>query len=330
MADVTAPQGTVPDDANDHCVGPEHEQAGRASGCEGCPNQEICATQASGPDPDLSVVAERLRNVQHKILVLSGKGGVGKSTFTGQLAFALASDEEKEVGVVDIDICGPSLPRIMGCEREEIHRSAAGWSPIYVQDNLGLMSIAFMLPDEDAAVIWRGPKKNGMIKQFLKDVDWGTGADNTLDYMLIDTPPGTSDEHLSVVQLLKNSGISGAVIVTTPQEVAIQDVRKEIDFCRKANVPIIGVVENMSGFVCPGCNGESRIFYPTTGGASALCKDLNIPLLGSIPLDPSIGRACDSGSSFIDTHADSPAAKAYLQIIDRIKQIVVSTSSIRK
>ncbi|PIA13478.1 cytosolic Fe-S cluster assembly factor nbp35 [Coemansia reversa NRRL 1564] len=324
MTDVAEPQGTVPEDANDHCVGPEHELAGRASGCEGCPNQEICSTQASGPDPDLPIVAERLRNVRHKILILSGKGGVGKSTFTGQLAFALAGDEEKEIGVVDIDICGPSLPRIMGCEREEIHRSAAGWSPIYVQDNLGLMSIGFMLPDEDSAVIWRGPKKNGLIKQFLKDVDWGTGTDNTLDYMLFDTPPGTSDEHLSVVQLLRGSGISGAVIVTTPQEVALQDVRKEIDFCRKANVPIIGVVENMCGFVCPTCHGESRIFYPTTGGASALCKDLDIPLLGSIPLDPSIGRACDYGSSFIDTHADSPAAKAYVQIIHKIKQILES------
>ncbi|KAJ2548753.1 cytosolic Fe-S cluster assembly factor nbp35 [Coemansia sp. RSA 1878] len=327
MADNTAiPQGAVPENANDHCPGPESEAAGRAAGCEGCPNQEICSTQASGPDPDLSIVAERLANVTHKILILSGKGGVGKSTFTGQLAFALASDTDKEIGVVDIDICGPSLPRIMGCEREEIHRSANGWSPVYVQDNLGVMSIAFMLPDEESAVIWRGPKKNGMIKQFLKDVDWGAGSDGRLDYMLFDTPPGTSDEHLSVVQLLRESGITGAVIVTTPQEVAIQDVRKEIDFCRKAGVPIIGVVENMSGFVCPSCNGESRIFYPTTGGASAMCAELNIPLLGSIPLDPSIGRACDFGSSFIDTCADSPAAAAYIQIIDKIKQSVEPTS----
>ncbi|KAJ2359136.1 cytosolic Fe-S cluster assembly factor nbp35 [Coemansia sp. RSA 2618] len=318
----TKPQGTVPENANEHCPGPESESAGRATGCEGCPNQEICSTQASGPDPDLPIVAERLSNVKHKILVLSGKGGVGKSTFTGQLAFALASDPDTEVGVVDIDICGPSLPRIMGCAQEAIHGSANGWSPVYVQDNLGVMSIAFMLPDEEAAVIWRGAKKSGMIKQFLKDVDWG--VDGRLDYMLFDTPPGTSDEHLAAVQLLRASGITGAVVVTTPQEVSLQDVRKEIDFCRKAGVPIIGVVENMSGFVCPGCNGKSRIFYPTTGGASAMCRELDIPLLGSIPLDPSIGRACDFGSSFIDTCADSPAAAAYIQIIDKIKQIVES------
>ncbi|KAJ2301372.1 cytosolic Fe-S cluster assembly factor nbp35, partial [Coemansia sp. RSA 2706] len=156
MADTqAAPQGTVPDNANEHCPGPESEGAGRAAGCEGCPNQEICSTQAAGPDPDLPIVAERLANVRHKLLVLSGKGGVGKSTFTGQLAFALASDSDREVGVVDIDICGPSLPRIMGCEREEVHRSANGWSPVFVQDNLGVMSIAFMLPDEESAVIWR-------------------------------------------------------------------------------------------------------------------------------------------------------------------------------
>ncbi|KAJ1741332.1 cytosolic Fe-S cluster assembly factor nbp35 [Coemansia sp. RSA 989] len=325
MADTAKviPEGKVPENANEHCPGPESESAGRAAGCEGCPNQEICSTQAAGPDPDLPIVAERLSNVKHKILVLSGKGGVGKSTFTGQLAFALATDENTQVGVVDIDICGPSLPRIMGCEREQVHPSSNGWSPVYVQDNLAVMSIAFMLPDEESAVIWRGPKKNGMIKQFLKDVNW-TDSEEQLDFMLFDTPPGTSDEHLSVVQLLRNSGITGAVIVTTPQEVSIQDVRKEIDFCRKAGVPIIGVVENMSGFVCPGCHNESRIFYPTTGGAKALCEELEIPLLGSIPLDPSIGQACDFGTSFLDTHADSPAAHAYTQIIDKIKSIVKS------
>ncbi|KAJ2109917.1 cytosolic Fe-S cluster assembly factor nbp35, partial [Coemansia sp. RSA 922] len=223
---MSASKDNVPADANEHCPGPESAGAGKAAGCAGCPNQEICSTQASGPDPDLALVSERLSGIRHKLLILSGKGGVGKSTFTAQLAFALASNDEREVGVVDIDVCGPSVPKIMGCEREEIHRSSNGWSPVYVQDNLAVMSIGFMLPDEDSAVIWRGPKKNGIIKQFLKDVDWSP----TTDYLLFDTPPGTSDEHLSVVQLLRDSGITGAVILTTPQEVALQDVRKEIDF----------------------------------------------------------------------------------------------------
>ncbi|KAJ1818772.1 cytosolic Fe-S cluster assembly factor nbp35, partial [Coemansia sp. RSA 2675] len=179
----------IPADANEHCPGPESAGAGKAAGCEGCPNQQICSTQASGPDPDLPLITQRLDQTHHKLLILSGKGGVGKSTFTAQLAFALS--QTHEVGVVDIDVCGPSLPKIMGVEREDVHRSSNGWTPVFVSDSLSLMSIGFMLPDEDAAVIWRGPKKNGIIKQFLRDVDWPP-----LDFMLFDTPPGTSDEHL--------------------------------------------------------------------------------------------------------------------------------------
>ncbi|CAG8600449.1 1955_t:CDS:2, partial [Cetraspora pellucida] len=293
-----------PENAPEHCPGPSTEQAGKASACEGCPNQNICATAPKGPDPALQFIKERMNSVKHKILVLSGKGGVGKSTFTAQLGFAFASEESIQIGVMDIDVCGPSIPKIMGLEREPVHQSLSGWSPVYVQDNLGVMSIGFMLSDPDDAVIWRGPKKNGIIKQFLKDVDWGD-----LDFMLIDTPPGTSDEHLSITQYLKESGIDGAIIITTPQEVALQDVRKEIDFCRKVKIPILGVVENMSGF------GESIIFAPTTGGAKKMAEDLKVKYLGSIPLDPRIGKACDTGISFLDEYSDSPACKAYLDII---------------
>ncbi|CAG8740652.1 5318_t:CDS:2, partial [Racocetra fulgida] len=269
-----------PENAPEHCPGPSTEQAGKASACEGCPNQKICATAPKGPDP----------------------GGVGKSTFTAQLGFAFASEENIQIGVMDIDVCGPSIPKIMGLEGEQVHQSLSGWSPVYVQDNLGVMSIGFMLSDPDEAVIWRGPKKN--------DVDWGD-----LDFMLIDTPPGTSDEHLSIAQYLKESEIDGAIIITTPQEVALQDVRKEIDFCRKVKIPILGVVENMSGFICPNCKGESIIFAPTTGGAKKMAEDLNVKYLGSIPLDPRIGKACDTGISFLDEYPDSPACKAYLDII---------------
>lgn len=164
------------------------------------------------------------------------------------LAYAFAQSPTTQVGVCDIDICGPSIPRMMGAENQSIHSSSSGWSPVYVADNLGVMSIQFMLPGQDDAIIWRGPKKNGLIKQFLKDVEWGD-----LDWLLVDTPPGTSDEHLSVCSYLKSSGVDGAVVVTTPQEVSLLDVRKEIDFCRKAGIKVLGVVENMSGFVCPNC-----------------------------------------------------------------------------
>ncbi len=213
---------------------------------------------------------------------------------------------------MDVDICGPSIPTILGIANEQVHSSASGWSPVYVQDNLGVMSVGFMLPSAKDAVMWRGPKKNGLIAQFLKDVDWGD-----LDWLVVDTPPGTSDEHLSVVQYLKESAIDGAILITTPQEVALQDVRREIDFCRKVGVRIIGLVENMAGFVCPNCKAESRIFKPTTGGARRLAKETGVEFLGSIPLDPRIGKSADYGVSFLDEYPDSPATTAYLNIIDR-------------
>jgi Mrp family chromosome partitioning ATPase len=219
----------------------------------------------------------------------------------------------RQTGIMDVDICGPSIPTILGIASEQVHTSAAGWSPVYVQDNLGAMSVGFMLPSSKDAVMWRGPKKNGLIAQFLKDVDWGA-----LDYLIVDTPPGTSDEHLSIVQLLKESGIDGAVLITTPQEVALQDVAREIDFCRKVGVRILGLVENMAGFVCPNCKAESQIFRPTTGGAARLAKETGVELLGSVPLDPRIGKSADYGVSFLDEYPESPATSAYLHIIQRM------------
>ncbi|KAM6957837.1 cytosolic Fe-S cluster assembly factor nubp1 [Aplochiton taeniatus] len=301
----------IPNDAPQHCPGTGSEEAGKTSACAGCPNQNLCASGATkAPDPAIAEIAVKMATVKHKILVLSGKGGVGKSTFSAHLAHALASDPTKEVALLDVDICGPSIPRIMGLEGEQVHQSGSGWSPVYVEDNLAVMSIGFLLSSPDDAVIWRGPKKNGMIKQFLRDVDWGD-----LDYLIVDTPPGTSDEHLSIVQYLSAAHIDGAVIITTPQEVSLQDVRKEIRFCQKVQLPIIGVVENMSGFVCPKCTKTSQIFPPSTGGAERMCEELALPLLGRVPLDPRIGRSCDEGKSFLTQTPDSPAAKAYHHIV---------------
>ena len=240
----TAPD--VPADANESCPGTNAEAAGRAAACAGCPNQQACATAPKGVDPDVVAVAERLRDVKHKILVLSGKGGVGKSTFASQLAYGLASDAGKDVGLLDIDICGPSAPIMFHQEGQDVHKSNSGWQPVYVAENLAVMSIGFLLPNPDDAVVWRGPRKNGLIKQFLKDTEWGA-----MDFLVVDAPPGTSDEHLSIVQYLKHAGITGALIITTPQEVAMADVRKELSFCKKVNVPVIGVVENMAGFAAP-------------------------------------------------------------------------------
>ncbi len=245
--------------------------------------------------------------------MLSGKGGVGKSTFSAMLARAFASDPDAQVGIMDTDICGPSIPKMMGVEDETIHVSNSGWSPVWVSDNLAVMSVQFMLPNRDDAVIWRGPKKNGLIKQFLKDVEWGE-----LDYLIVDTPPGTSDEHLSVNAFLKEAGVDGAVVVTTPQEVSLLDVRKELDFCRKAGIRVLGIVENMSGFVCPKCAHESQILKATTGGAARLASDYKVPFLGSVPLDPRIGMACDYGESFFDNFPDSPACRALTEVARRV------------
>ena len=186
-----------PSNAPEHCPGTKSKDAGKSSACDGCPNQKICASgEASKPDPTLELVRKRMESIKHNILVLSGKGGVGKSTVSAQLAFALAR-KGYEVGLLDIDICGPSVPKMLGLSGESVHRSASGWSPVYVDDKLGVMSIGFMLPDPDAAVIWRGPRKNALIKQFLSDVDWGE-----LDFLIVDTPPGTSDEHITAVRVV--------------------------------------------------------------------------------------------------------------------------------
>ena len=318
----------------EHCPGPESDQAGKEDACAGCPNQQICASAPKGPDPDIAIITERLKGVRHKVLVLSGKGGVGKSTVSAMLAQAFSGlvdgneqhsnggdhaknhKSEITVGLMDTDLCGPSIPRMLLGESNTantIHTTSTGWSPVWASDTLAVMSIQFMLPDQDSAVIWRGPKKNGLIKRFLKDVEWGD-----LDLLVVDTPPGTSDEHLSVNSFLSASGVDGAILVTTPQEVALLDVRRELDFCRKAGIRIIGVVENMAGFVCPNCHGESQIFRPTTGGARKLCDEESIPFLGSVPLDPRIGMACDYGENFLDAFPDSPAAKQYHSVVEGI------------
>ncbi|KAI8076681.1 cytosolic Fe-S cluster assembly factor CFD1 [Gilbertella persicaria] len=190
-----------------------------------------------------------LAGIKNIVLVLSGKGGVGKSSVTTQLALALVH-QGKKVGVLDIDLTGPSIPRMLGLDGKQVHQASQGWVPVYADENkqLSCMSIGFLLSNKNDSVVWRGPKKNAMIKQFLQDVYWGE-----LDYLLIDTPPGTSDEHIGIVEYLRDFNPDGAVIVTTPQGVAIADVRKELSFCKKVKLPILGVVENMSGFVCPHC-----------------------------------------------------------------------------
>ena len=241
-----------------------------------------------------------MENVEHKILVLSGKGGVGKSSIAANLAVWL-SMQGKRVGLLDVDIHGPSVPKLLNLEHEHVQAKAGGIEPVSYSDTLKIMSIGFLLQNESDALIWRGPMKHNVIKQFVTDVCWGD-----LDYLVVDCPPGTGDEPLSVVQLLGK--VDGAVIVTTPQQLAVVDVKKCITFCRQLNLPVLGVIENMSGFFCPHCNQKIDVFAGE--GGEEMAGDFKVPFLGRIPIDPAFARACDSGEPFVAFNRQNSAAQA--------------------
>lgn len=253
---------------------------------------------------------ENLDLIAHKIVVLSGKGGVGKSTVAVNLAATLASQGSK-VGLLDVDIHGPSIPTLLHLEGKRLTGDGNDkLYPIEYNENLKVISIGFLLQKTDDAVIWRGPLKFSAIRQFLKDVTWGR-----LDYLIIDSPPGTGDEPLSVCQLIE--GADGAVIVTTPQDLALADVRKSISFCRSLNMPIIGVIENMSGFTCPHCGETVNIF--SKGGGEKMAADMDVRFIGSIPIDTKISDNGDTGTPF--SLGESGAVAPFQKIVDSIKAI---------
>lgn len=253
-------------------------------------------------------LAKNLCGIKHKILVMSGKGGVGKSTTAVNVAMDLSLRGFK-TGLMDIDIHGPSVPTLLGLENSVYQTENEDFIPITVGDNLKVMSIGFFLNNQDDALIWRGPMKMGIIQQFLKDVLWGE-----LDYLVVDLPPGTGDEPLSVCQLIGEP--DGAVIVTTPQNVSIVDVRKCVTFCHKLNVPIVGVVENMSGFVCPKCGETVEIFK--SGGGESMAKDMEIPFIAKIPMDPEIMELSDAGRPVVAAKEEGPILEAINSITTSI------------
>ncbi|MGE4318528.1 MAG: P-loop NTPase [Deferribacterales bacterium] len=257
---------------------------------------------------------DRLSKIKYKIMVMSGKGGVGKSTVAVSLAASLHALGYK-VGILDADIHGPNVPKMFGLSASGVHSGPNGLIPFETEDGLKVMSVAFLLKNEDDAIIWRAPVKHGMIEQFVADVDWGD-----LDFIVIDLPPGTGDEPLSVAHII--GSVDGAVIVTTPQEVALLDSRKSVTFARKLNLPIMGIVENMSGLVCPHC-GETVDLFKSGGGENA-AKDMGVNFLGRVPIDPMVVVQGDSGKPYVLEVKDTPTAKAFIEIAKSVAKQTIA------
>ncbi len=255
---------------------------------------------------------ESLGKIKHVVIVMSGKGGVGKSTVSSNIACTL-SMMGYQTGIMDVDITGPNIPKMFGIEDERLECENEKLIPVLVPPSLKVVSMAFLLPSKDDAVVWRGPVKMTAIRQFLEDVDWGD-----LDYLVVDMPPGTGDEAISIIQLIPKA--DGMVIVTTPQDVALLDSRKSITFSAQANIPIIGLIENMSGFICPHCGEKTDIFK--SGGGVATAKNLNIQFLGAVPIEPRIVTSGDSGMPIVIDDPDSASAKIFKEITQKIIKTV--------
>ncbi|MDR2866297.1 MAG: Mrp/NBP35 family ATP-binding protein [Methanomassiliicoccaceae archaeon] len=255
---------------------------------------------------------ESLKKIKHVVIVISGKGGVGKSTVSSNLAMAFAM-KGLRTGLMDVDIHGPNIPKMLGLEDAHMMIENDKLVPVDAAHGLKVMSMAFLLPEKDAPVAWRGPIKMGAIRQFIEDVAWGD-----LDHLVVDMPPGTGDEALSIIQLIPKA--DGMVVVTTPQDVALLDSRKSIVFGASVKIPIIGIVENMSGFVCPHCGERVDIFK--TGGGENTATEMGVPFLGRIPIEPGIVTSSDSGIPVVISSPDSESAKAFIDIADKVIRTV--------
>ncbi|MBN2829393.1 MAG: Mrp/NBP35 family ATP-binding protein [Candidatus Cloacimonetes bacterium] len=262
------------------------------------------------PEEREQLLTDNLSRIKNRIVVISGKGGVGKSTVSVNLAYGLAL-AGKKVGILDVDIHGPSIAKMVGVEGNPIMADLDTHKPmpVRVHDNLHVMSIASLIEDQDAPLIWRGPMKMSAIKQFMEDIQWPA-----LDYLIVDCPPGTGDEPLSVIQILKK--VTGSIIVSTPQDVAFLDARKTIRFSQSLNVPIIGLIENMKELICPHCGGAIQLF--SGEGAGKAIHDFGIDLLGQIPIEIDIPLSSDKGRPFIYDIAKKPAGIAMQAIVDKI------------
>jgi len=279
------------------------------SECSSCATASTCSSAKKG---QAGLPPKAAIDVKHVIMVLSGKGGVGKSTVSVNLAYALSA-HGKKVGLLDLDMHGPNIPKMLGIEDHKLGVMDDHIEPVHVTGNLSVISMAFLLPDTSTPIIWRGPMKMAAIQQFLSEVNWGP-----LDYLVVDLPPGTGDEALTIAQLAPN--VRGAVVVTTPQDVATMDARKSAKFIEKLGLPVIGIVENMSGMVCPHCGEQIELFGK--GGGKKIATELNVPFLGEIPLDIEMRKAGDEGRPFIIRRGDSPTWKSVDRVMEELIRVV--------
>lgn len=259
-------------------------------------------------------LTKNISHIKHKIAVISGKGGVGKSTVAANLAMSFAVHGYKDhVGILDVDIHGPCVPKLLGVKGKKCQISPLGALPVTGPEGIKVVSMDFLVKSQETPVVWRGPLKMQVIRQFLSDFMWGE-----LDFLFIDAPPGTGDEPLSVMQLIPE--MDGTIIVTIPSEVSEDVVKKAVTFSKHMGIPVIGIVENMSGFVCPKCGEEINILG--AGGGKRIAEELNVPFLGQIPIDPKICEEADKGIPFVKGHKDSPAAKAFKEIVKNVEDFL--------
>jgi ATP-binding protein involved in chromosome partitioning len=294
--------------------------------CEGKDDSCSEANECTDPKKEKHEEEQRLKlkmkRIKRKIAIISGKGGVGKSTVTVNLAMAFAMHGyANNVGILDADITGPCVPKMLGLHGQKLPVSPAGIFPALGPMGIKVVSMDFLLPSDESPVIWRGPLKMKAISQFLSDIVWGE-----LEFLFIDLPPGTGDEPLSIMQLIPE--MDGVVIVTIASEVSQIVVKKAVTFSRKLGIPIIGVIENMSGFVCPKCGTDIDIFK--VGGGKKIADDLSVPFLGRIPIDPEICRDSDDGVPFIIEHVNSPASKSFMEIVEKVEDFLKSKERMMK
>ncbi|XHH09521.1 MAG: Mrp/NBP35 family ATP-binding protein [Candidatus Bathyarchaeia archaeon] len=274
--------------------------------CETCTSQDQCSDQ----EKEQQKLNQQLKKIKYKIAVISGKGGVGKSTVTANLAMGFAMQGYK-VGVLDADIHGPCIPKMLGLKGKTLNYSSCGViAPVVGRSGVKVASIDFLLQSDEQPVIWRGPLKMRLIQQFLSYVAWGE-----LDFLFVDLPPGTGDEPLTVTQLIPD--MDGVLIVTMPSELSEAVVKKSVSFAKQVGVPVIGIIENMSGFVCPDCGKKIDIFQ--SGGGMRIAEAQTVPYLGNIPIDPSVCNDADQGLSVIEEKKESPTTKSLMEILQKIK-----------